>query len=454
MNMKRVKYATDFFYGNFYLEPDEIKLFGGSDFSTRDFHKNFKELVIKHTLSGIAQKNLLKFFANFCQIQRMFLLQCQLISCQVQLSSPIRNQPLFLLGCCHKQKKFLRNIAHIKNSWSSNSPLNFGSLRINEKFLSLNMNIDGVALFKSRSFWIWPVWIQIFNFPEKLRGKFQNLALLNLWHGKSKNRKVCTEIELFVRGKAFIDNLGLCSFKFQYTICDMPVMASLCQVQQFNGYYGCPYCYIRGCHENRRILYSVNESYRLRRNEQYKEKAKNRKFGFKDISSFHEFFPIPCFVAIDSMHQVFLGVAKILTVAHITKLKSMKDSFDTKLDKCMVHYASIHKPKSVKELKLWEDSDYNFFHLWPILLNNSYFCGDRLLVENFKRLSLAIRLLSEFNVPEELVNYAEKQKNIFFRNFLTLFPAESHPFNFHAVRHLSEQVKMLCPWVSSRTPIT
>ena len=232
-------------------------------------------------------------------------------------------------------------------------------------------------------------------------------------------------------------------------------MASLCQVQQFNGYYGCPYCCIRGCHENRRMLFSVTESYRLRQNEQYKDNAKNRKFGFKDISPFHEFFPISWFVAIDSMHQVFLGVAKILTVAHITKMKSMKDRFDTKIDKCMVPYASIHKPKSVKELKLWEDSDYKiFFHLGPILLNNYYFCEDRLLVENFMRLSLVIRLLSEFNVPEELVNYAENQKKIFFRNFLTLFSAESHPFNFHAVRHLTEQVKMLCPWVSSRTPIT
>ena len=48
-----------------YFEPDEIELFDGSDFSTRDFHKNFKELANKHTLSGIAQKDLLKFFCKF-----------------------------------------------------------------------------------------------------------------------------------------------------------------------------------------------------------------------------------------------------------------------------------------------------------------------------------------------------------------------------------------------------
>ena len=53
-----------FFYCNFYLELDEIEVFDGSDFSTRDFHKNFKELVIKHTLSGKAQKDLSKFFCK------------------------------------------------------------------------------------------------------------------------------------------------------------------------------------------------------------------------------------------------------------------------------------------------------------------------------------------------------------------------------------------------------
>ena len=54
-----------FFYCNSYLEPDEIEVFDGSDFSTRDFHKNFKELVIKHTLSGKAQKDISKFSCKF-----------------------------------------------------------------------------------------------------------------------------------------------------------------------------------------------------------------------------------------------------------------------------------------------------------------------------------------------------------------------------------------------------
>ena len=442
-----------------YFEPDEIELFDGSDFSTRDFHKNFKELANKHSLSGIAQKDLLKFFCKFLPDPNNVFTTMPIDQLPSTTKFTDQESTFISVRLLPQIKKILaRNLSHIKNSWSSNCPLNFGSLRINEKVIYLNMNIDGVALFKSRNFSIGPVWIQIFNLPEKLRGKFQNLALLGLWHGKSKpnwnffNKKVCTEIELFVRGKAFIDNLGLCSFKFQYLICDMPAMASLCQVQQFNGYYGCPYCYIRGYHENRRMLYSVTKSYCLRQNEQYEENAKNGKFGVKDISPFHEFFPIPWSVPIDSMHQVFLGVAKILTIALITKLKSMKDSFDNKLDKCMVPYESIHKPKSVKELKLWKASDYKifFFHLGPILLNNSYFCGDRLFVENFMRLSLAIRLLSEFNVPEELVNYAEKQIEIFFRNFLTLFSVESQSFNFHAVRHLPEQVKMLGPlWLHS-----
>ena len=72
-----------------------------------------------------------------------------------------------------------------------------------------------------------------------------------------------------------------------------------------------------------------------------------------------KFFPIPWNVPVDPMHQVFLGAAKLLTAALISKIKS-KLVFDRSLLKIMVPYDNLHKPKSVTELSFWKGGDYKF----------------------------------------------------------------------------------------------
>ena len=162
------------------------------------------------------------------------------------------------------------------------------------------MNIDGVALFKSRNFSVWSVWIEVFNLPEKVRSKFEKHALLGIWKGHSKPncsyflQKIAIEMELFLSSTVFVEAIGLCVFEFLFLICDMPATAAVCLVQQFNGYYGCPYCY-----------------------------------------PLNRIFPIPWYVPVDPMHQVFLGSAKVLTIVLISKLKN-KNLFDQSILKCLV----------------------------------------------------------------------------------------------------------------------
>ena len=132
-----------------------------------------------------------------------------------------------------------------------------------------------MALFKSRFISVCPVWVQIFNLPPKLRSEFSNHLLLGLWRGKEKPnwsflfKKNRFEIDLFLSYTLVIEGLGECSVNFLYINCDMPTMASVCMVQQFNGYYGCPYCYSGGVYQNRRMLYPVQENFIIRPNQEY-----------------------------------------------------------------------------------------------------------------------------------------------------------------------------------------
>ena len=48
------------------------------------------------------------------------------------------------------------------------------------------MIIDGAAVFKSRNFALWPLWVEVLNLPEKIRGMFSNHALVGMWHARGK----------------------------------------------------------------------------------------------------------------------------------------------------------------------------------------------------------------------------------------------------------------------------
>ena len=154
--------------------------------------------------------------------------------------------------------------------------------------------------------------------------------LLGLWHGKSKPnwefflKKISIEVECFLEYKAFIDGLGFCLFKFLFLICDMPAMAPLCCHVQFNGYYGCPYCYTKGVYFAKRMTYPVMEPLCRRENCDYEKNAELQRFGVKGKSPLHQFFPIPWFVPIDPMSGI-LGLRKNFDKGFIIKTEVVKN---------------------------------------------------------------------------------------------------------------------------------
>ena len=442
---------------DFDYEDAGVELFDGSKFSTSEFFSSFNEVARRNSFTGTARKDVLKLFSQFLPTSNNIDAPVQKDILPAMTSFNDGESVFIAISLLPQLKLILNwNSLLIKNSWLSDCSWSFGKTEIKINEVLLNVNIDGAALFKSSSFSVWPVWFQIFNLPEKLGGKFSNHALLGLWHGKSKPnwefflKKISIEIECFLEYKTFIDGLGFCLFTLLFLICDMPAMAPLCCHVQFNGYYGCPYCYTKGVYFAKRMTYPVMEPVCRRENCDYEKNAEFQRFGVKGKSPLHQFFPIPWFVPIDPMHQVFLGCEKILTKALVSKLKSSKIDVSSDLCNCMVPYESLHKANSLHEIKLWKAADFKlfFFHFGPLLIRKLKFFQP--LAESFCRLSLAIRLLSEKEINEAKISYAELQIKKFFDSFLFLFGNESQSFNFHSLRHLVYQVRRFGPlWLYS-----
>ncbi|XP_053279195.1 uncharacterized protein LOC128440496 [Pleuronectes platessa] len=120
-----------------------------------------------------------------------------------------------------------------------------------EDFLSLTFNCDGVPVFQSSKFSIWPILCCVNEIPPESRDK--HILLCGLWFGSKKPDMSCF-FKPFVEECA---NLSQAGFEWQHPsdqslrhikvhtlccVCDAVARPLLQNFKQFNGEYGCGVC--------------------------------------------------------------------------------------------------------------------------------------------------------------------------------------------------------------------
>ncbi|XP_070549520.1 uncharacterized protein [Ptychodera flava] len=126
-----------------------------------------------------------------------------------------------------------------------------------ELHLSFQMNFDGVALFRSSKFSIWPVYYSVNELPPKDRYQRRNRIFAGLWFGFRKPEtktflKPFAESfkEMFEKGMPLQvpeknTNITVRVILLS-AVFDAPARCMFMECVQFNGMYGCPYCLAPG----------------------------------------------------------------------------------------------------------------------------------------------------------------------------------------------------------------
>ena len=176
--------------------------------------------------------------------------------------------------------------------------------------LDLQINIDGLPIFKSSSLHLWPILCKFGSHP----------FLVGLWAGHRQKpddsnifvRDFLEERQLLIR-----DGVQLSGQHFQVVmnkiICDAPARAMLKGTKQFSGYNSCDRCEIIGTYEERRVCFPECEvSFSKRTNEKFSQyrylggyQLKRTIFSNYTVNCVTDFL-------LDSMHLVYLGVVKRL----------------------------------------------------------------------------------------------------------------------------------------------
>jgi hypothetical protein len=174
--------------------------------------------------------------------------------------------------------------------------------------VELVFNIDGLPLFASSTYSLWPILCHAVAIPGKV-------FVVSLYGGKSKpkdllyiNDMVGELKSLMSDGVLLYDVLLPCLPKM--CVCDAPARAMVKSVKLFSGYYGCDKCDQKGVYIGR-MTYPECTSFTCRTDVSFRSNSNkehhNGESPFLSLSiDMIKFFPI------DYMHQVCLGVTKRL----------------------------------------------------------------------------------------------------------------------------------------------
>ena len=344
--------------------------------------------------------------------------------------------------------------------------------------LSFLWTTDGIPLFKSSKYGLWPFYLSVNELPPNKHFKWENQILAGLWYGTSKPAMLCF-LKPIYQGLSGLEENGIklnvgneekivkC-FVIGGT-CDLPAKCLAQNMTQFNGYFGCGKCKFKGVYnkEEHLVVFPFEEMFKNRddiakRNSKsfyidakQAQREKIIKDGVKGTSWFSclKSFDIIHGKGIDYMHCVCNGVMKTLTMLWFSSgLKGEKFNILEWLPEIDKILCSLKPPnivtraprKLTENLKHYKASEYRNL----LLLFGPFILRDFLpqaYYDHFLMLSEAIHILLLDSITPELLNRAEGLLVNICANMGKLYSQRYELPNFHLLIHLVDSVRQLGP---------
>uniref|UniRef100_A0A1X7TKI8 Transposase domain-containing protein n=1 Tax=Amphimedon queenslandica TaxID=400682 RepID=A0A1X7TKI8_AMPQE len=366
-----------------------------------------------------------------------------------------------------KDIQYIHNPASITNSSiiSSTTMLqNNADFFSCKEHLGVIINTDGVPLFKSSRTTLWPVYLEIGNYPPTVRFRKENAVICGFWIGQSKPDMQV----LLKRILKAIDNLNILGFSFDspdgvktirikllFGVFDLIAKAKALCMNQFNGHCGCPTCLHPGEHKGSHV-YTPGLTYPIRTEEgiEYavaKGVSENKTIeGVKGTSPLHSYVHLVNGVPPDYMHCVLKGVTKALLKLWTNPSNRSKPfsirielkNVDKTLCKQKPPYEFTRSPRSITgDMNYWKASEFRtwlLFYSLPLLLH----ILPPLYFHHFALLVCAMHILLSKQITDMACGAAEEMLLDFYNLLPELYGVHSCTMNAHSLTHLCYYVRL------------
>ncbi|XP_071785542.1 uncharacterized protein [Asterias amurensis] len=340
------------------------------------------------------------------------------------------------------------------------------------KNISLLWNTDGVPIFKSSKFSIWPVLCSINELPMKLRR--ENVLLTALWFGDKK-----PDMNIFL--KPFIDECNSLSstgfvWKLNNNVVVSRVFCLVCTVDtvarpmlqkfiQFNGFYGCGFCKHKGDYVTNSMKYlykhpqpPLREEKETKRASILADESRRSIDGVKGVSilSFLTYFNIISSFIPDYMHAVCLGTVRRIVAMWLNPSNSSNEWYlgRRSADICArLKFIQATKeitrlPRSLSELKFWKANEWRSFLLYSPLILKDILPAKYLA--HWSMLACAIFHLNTCKISKQTLQWCDFLLHKFVLYMEPLYGATQATFNVHLLLHMSDSVNNWGPlWGTS-----
>ena len=311
--------------------------------------------------------------------------------------------------------------------------------------LTLQINIDGIPLFKSSPTSLWPI-------LGMLKGVVSEVFPVALFCGQKKP-PLDSYLKDFVTECKLLCENGFVFMGHSYTVelgslvCDAPARAFLKCIKGHSGYYSCERCEQKGVyHASGRLTFPemdapkrCHQSFSLMKNELHHHGASPLLTLSLDLIKG---------VPLDYMHLCCLGVMRMMirlwlagplvtrlpaTTVHVIseRLSHLRSSIPREF---------ARKPRSLYEFRMWKATEFRQFLLYTglVVLKGAVPLE---MYELFLLYSSAMCILLSPKLASKYASYAKGLLSTFVQNFSELFGSQFVVYNVHSLLHVADDAE-------------
>lgn len=324
-------------------------------------------------------------------------------------------------------------------------------IRLNgdKEYIDIQINIDGLPLFKSSQISLWPILVKFsqksYPFPVAV---YCGVGKPNL---EIYLRSLLRELETF-KLHGLVCNKGRKIFLGGVTfICDAPARAFLQCIKGHSGFYGCGYCRNHGKYIEDRVVFPSID-FEKRNDDDYREFRESNQISLSPLAAI---VPLYSSFPPEYMHLVCLGVVRKLFNYYFSYTKgqrlpcrlssTQKQQINNDI-LCLRAFTPCEfqrKPRSLSDLQYFKASEFRAFLLYfgPIVFRK-YLDGK--YYSHFLKLHFAVTVFSS-NEFKSFYNHAFQCLRLFVYEMKELFGEQSMSYNVHVLLHLYDFVEMNGP---------
>ena len=316
--------------------------------------------------------------------------------------------------------------------------------------LSMQLNVDGIPLFKSTNGQFWPV-------LGKIDKPFAGTPfVIGLYYGTAKPSDLnflqdfCHDYgKLKESGITLPDSNTVLSFSISALICDAPARAFLKNIKGHTAYSSCERCTQVGVWKGKMTFPDLNapsrtdQSFILIADKEHHRGVSplaDTRLGIGLVSEF----------VLDYMHLICLGVVRRLIWLWVSgPLKSgcrLSSHQTAELSIALVGLRSYmprefaRRPRSLLEWQRWKATEFRqlLIYTGPVVLRDKV---SDAVYKNFLLLSAGISLLLDEGSDALLLDYAQQLLVAFVKHYIELYGTDMIVYNVHNVIHLADDAK-------------